>query len=387
MNETYAMTENKIESNYYYDASRKYLVIRCQNPEQAENAYQYRMITSNPMDGFLQASIRSIDGENYLYYEITGMISLKDLCQGHSMDEHGIRGLLTAAARSGEILNRYLLDESGMIPDPEFIYYCYNLDRFIFTYFPGRQVSGGWNVLFDFLISVCNQQDKATIRALLRMGDVAERPHYFIKEEDIQREFDNKRQFGQEEPLIRNEMLRARHSFDEVLPFGNGEMGGMQDPGRTNGAAAPRAESEIYTGAQTRESQRPWNTEAYAFGDRGDTPGYRSDAMGYRSERERLYDNKLYGEEVTADTYPEEEPAPKEKGNGSMMGVMIGALIGLGTAVILLIVRSEVVLSAQAELVIRGGIAASLVVAIALAGYGTIKSFRKPRKEPSCATI
>ena len=98
-----------MEATYYKDTMRSYMIIPC--PEEAETeSYQYRMLEMNRIPGLLACGLRHIDGERFLYYDITGRQSMQSLYEGRKISGaeffHMIRELdrvsesISAAKRS-----------------------------------------------------------------------------------------------------------------------------------------------------------------------------------------------------------------------------------------------------------------------------------------------
>ena len=108
------------------------------------------MLELNRIDGLLPCSLRHIDGQRYLYYEITGRQSLTNLFAGHKIPGPELWVLLKALYHIGGSLSEYLLDISQLVLMPDQIYFEFRTGKFLFTYLPGEQQDKRLRISFDF---------------------------------------------------------------------------------------------------------------------------------------------------------------------------------------------------------------------------------------------
>lgn len=154
-----------MEVSYYKDSIQNYMVIPC--PEEAETeGYSYRMIEMNRIEGLLPCTIRHIEGSQYLYYEITGRQSLRDLFEDRKLGGTQFREFLQAVDGVTEILARYLLDSSHLVLSAEQIFLDMRTRRFLFTYYPGKEEPIS---VFHFLADVIDAGDKASAASVFRL--------------------------------------------------------------------------------------------------------------------------------------------------------------------------------------------------------------------------
>ena len=105
--------EITMEYSYFSDSLQNYLVLEC--PEQKDRMnYQYRMLSVNTIRGLLPSSIRTIDGIQYLYYDITSRQDLQSLYTDRYIPDQMWQCLLRCLARTGKTLSRFLLDEKRL---------------------------------------------------------------------------------------------------------------------------------------------------------------------------------------------------------------------------------------------------------------------------------
>lgn len=204
------MKEKKILS-YYSDATRNYLVLEC--PPDLKDNYQYRMLAANRIRGLLDCSGRTIDGREYLYYDITSRQSLADLFDRRPVRGADLERILESLFRVEERLTEYLLDTSHLIPDPACIFMDFRGQDCSFVYYPGDPQEGsgeepqggaeeekagektygetrtspglvrsdGWSPLFTFLADRVDGTDKRAAALIYRLCMMAERPGFRLR--------------------------------------------------------------------------------------------------------------------------------------------------------------------------------------------------------------
>ena len=114
-----------MKATYYNDSMRSYMIIPCP-PEAETEGYQYRMLEMNRIEGLLSCGLRYIDGERFLYYDITGKQSMQGLYEGRKIPGTDLFGLLADMERVSVSLAGYLLDEQHLVLTKEQIFYDFS---------------------------------------------------------------------------------------------------------------------------------------------------------------------------------------------------------------------------------------------------------------------
>jgi hypothetical protein len=91
-----------MKATYYKDTMRSYMIIPCP-PEAETEGYQYRMLEMNRIDGILSCGLRYIDGERFLYYDITGKQSMRGLYEGRKIRGEELFHLLRDIEQNMEV--------------------------------------------------------------------------------------------------------------------------------------------------------------------------------------------------------------------------------------------------------------------------------------------
>lgn len=179
----------KLECSQYNDARRSFLVVKCSgNP----GNYQYRMLAANRIDGLVPCSLRSIDGNDYLYYEVTSRQSLESMCGPGALRGEEVKGLLYALAAVGSGISRFLLDDSRILLREDFIFYDPDKKSWLFCYYPEPADESSGEKLLKYLADHTDPADTVTVSAINRLHSRAGQPNFFLTQEVLDGEFDGR---------------------------------------------------------------------------------------------------------------------------------------------------------------------------------------------------
>lgn len=137
-----------------------------QKPE--EKRYQYCMISRGGIKGLLPCSLRYIDGDAYLYYDITSKQNIAQLFEKRSMSRQWLLDFLWSMRRVRREMVRFLLEESNLIWFPQHVYQDLERKEFYFIYMPYCEQSTGFHELMEYLIEHIDYQDEALVEYLYK---------------------------------------------------------------------------------------------------------------------------------------------------------------------------------------------------------------------------
>ena len=158
-----------MEATYYKDTIRSYMIIECP-PEAETTGYQYRMLEMNRIEGLLSCGTRHIDGERFLYYDITGKQSLMALYEARKIPGTELFKFLKAVDQVSGSMSKYLLDEQHLVLDEEQVFYDFQTGSYCFTYYPGEITEPQ---VFRFLADGIDGTDKNAAAAAYRLCSLA----------------------------------------------------------------------------------------------------------------------------------------------------------------------------------------------------------------------
>ncbi len=163
-----------------------YLVLRC--PAEAQNGYQYRMLAVNRIKGLLPCSLRTIDGEHFLYYGVTSRQSIARMYDHRMIMGAELRKLLYSLAGMIQTLSEFLLDPEKLLLDPEYIFYDFEEERYFFTYYPEPQERKRTE-LFEYLSTRTDEEDEEARIVIYRMCELSENPNFVLRDTLLDHEY------------------------------------------------------------------------------------------------------------------------------------------------------------------------------------------------------
>lgn len=161
MNKT-DLQNNILETEYVRNLNCNYeRVMLEEKPE--ENRYQYCILSRGGIRFLLPCSLRYINGDAFLYYDISSTQSMTQLFEGRVIKRDWMKDFLWGMERMQQELGRYLLEERNVIWNPEHIYQDLEKNDFYFMYVPYYQKNSGFKALLDFWVEHIDYEDEALV--------------------------------------------------------------------------------------------------------------------------------------------------------------------------------------------------------------------------------
>lgn len=122
---------------YKRELSHSYMAVKSEDRD-IEEKYAYRMMAKNRVGKLIACSIRQMDGDIWLYYDISSRQPLERLYESRKLGTEELSQILHGIAAMQEDLGEYLLDEQGLMLDSgtlfadvetEELYFCYDPDQ------------------------------------------------------------------------------------------------------------------------------------------------------------------------------------------------------------------------------------------------------------------
>lgn len=153
----------KPEVRFHRELRQNYLMIAAE--EELEQRFEARMLAGNTIDGLLQFRVRREDDRLWFCYEITSRQPLSRLLERTGMTASQIRRLLLGIAQTLTRMEDYLLDETMVLLDPDFIYMDSVEFRPEICLIPGRKgdFPGEFSEFLQFLLGKTDHQDKEAV--------------------------------------------------------------------------------------------------------------------------------------------------------------------------------------------------------------------------------
>ena len=191
--------------------------------EQGDRKMTLRMITENHIEGLLRCEIRHMDGESWLYVEITGLRNLKDLYENRTMASEDIPALFTELGELSKCLADHFVSVRQLLLSPEEIYRDVESGAFFFQIGPGER-DGEPEKLLDYLITVMDHENDAVVDAVYEAQNQAEKG--FVVLEELAEKCKELRHPVKEADLrMEEEVLRREYDVDEPFSWEDADLG------------------------------------------------------------------------------------------------------------------------------------------------------------------
>lgn len=153
-----------MEICYKRNLNQSYMFI---TSDPAYSGYQISMCRQNHIHNLLQFEPVVSEGETQFRYEITGKRSLDYVLESSDFAIDMFAKMLETLLGICQEIRPYLLEEEGILLDPESIYLENGTKKFYFTYCPGRQepVTEGFRKLMEYLLAKINHEDEQMVLA------------------------------------------------------------------------------------------------------------------------------------------------------------------------------------------------------------------------------
>lgn len=142
----------KQEAVYKRELNHSYMVLACSGEELAER-YDYRIMMHNRIGRLLPCSLRQMDGEDFLYYEISSKQPLERLYEGGKLKARDLADIIREIAAVQADLGEYMLDESGLLLEEGMIFADVETRELYFAFYPGsKNTRSQYEGLADFFL-------------------------------------------------------------------------------------------------------------------------------------------------------------------------------------------------------------------------------------------
>ena len=156
------------------EMNRNYMVLRPEN--EIGGSYALRMLSENRIAGLLPFQEKQIDGETFLYFNITSRQSLSRMMEYRAFKAKEIRQITSDLIVTMPALERFLMDGDQLCLEPDMIYVDPDDLRANFCLFPGRgsQFEESFKKLARYILDHVDHTDGEAVVlafALFRAGE------------------------------------------------------------------------------------------------------------------------------------------------------------------------------------------------------------------------
>lgn len=149
--------------SYRREMKHNYLII---DPEELIwRNYECKMLSGNRVRGILQFQLRQVDDEVLFYYEITSRQPLSRMLESHLLQENEIRQIILGISHILDRMEEYLLRESCVLLEPDYIYVEPESFEIWLCLVPGleRDFPYDYGKLLEYLLGKVDHQDRESV--------------------------------------------------------------------------------------------------------------------------------------------------------------------------------------------------------------------------------
>lgn len=171
-----------MEIKYIRDFRHNYLVMK----EEAAHrpGYPIKMITTNGIRGLIPCQERMLNGEAFLYYDITSRQSIHSILEAQPLQMVHLKKLFVALRGMMGALEGYLLNMDGLLLVPEFVFMDIETMEYSFIYYPreDRQIETSFRELMDYFMQHMNMEDMRLTEAVYQVADLLKKQQFVMDE-------------------------------------------------------------------------------------------------------------------------------------------------------------------------------------------------------------
>lgn len=140
-----------------------------------EKRYQYCILSRGGIKGILPCSLRYLDGEAYLYYDITSKQNIVQFHQKGKVNREWLLDFVESIRRLQQELGRFLLQENNVLWEPEQIFQDLESNVFSFLYVPYYAGENQFLKLLGFLVEKIDYEDEVLVECVYKMYEQFEK--------------------------------------------------------------------------------------------------------------------------------------------------------------------------------------------------------------------
>ncbi len=166
--------------SYKRELNHNYMVIRSGGGDLSDR-FEYRMMTENRIGKLLPCRQRQLDGESWLYYDISSLQPVKRLYESRKLDLHELGRIVHAVADIQEDLGEYLMDEQGLLLNADMLFTDIETEELYFCYDPGHQDAGRrYAELADFFLENVDHGQEPAVNAAYQFYKMTKSDHFVL---------------------------------------------------------------------------------------------------------------------------------------------------------------------------------------------------------------
>lgn len=134
-----------------------------------ERKYQYCILSRGGIKGLLACSLRYLNGDAYLYYDITSKQNVAQLYGKRCVSRQWLKDFMWSFHQLRMELGRFLLDHRNVLWYPEQIFQDLDNHNFSFLYVPYYEGENGFLKLLGYLVEHIDYNDEVLVECVYKM--------------------------------------------------------------------------------------------------------------------------------------------------------------------------------------------------------------------------
>ncbi|GFH96050.1 hypothetical protein IMSAGC003_02602 [Lachnospiraceae bacterium] len=236
------LQNNIIKTEYIRNLNCNYVRMMLEEKPK-ESRYQYCILNRGGIRFLLPCSLRYIDGEAYLYYDISSTQNIAQLFAGRTLGREWMRDFLWGMERMQQELSRFLLEGRNVVWAPGQIYQDLEKKNFYFMYVPYCQKDTGFKLLLEFWVEHIDYEDEALVEFVYGLheqyttaGDACLNRQIFEDFKEVEKKEKQRRKAPLEERTAESESVTGLETLPDRSGFqSTGEGPEMGDGDRKKG--------------------------------------------------------------------------------------------------------------------------------------------------------
>lgn len=204
-----------IEAKYFKDYKHNYMILKCEETNMGEN-YLRSMLANNRIEGIVKCSVRNVNGEVYLYYDISSKITFENLYQGKKMSYEQVRDFFSQIDMIYRNLGQFFMEERGLMMRPDCIFYDFTSKKYFGLYYPiaNLQSENPYELLMDYFLNHIDTGNQKLADIVYQIYEMSESP--FFSMTDALAFFDEPEDIKEVVTVIDNDPVFGARSIAET---------------------------------------------------------------------------------------------------------------------------------------------------------------------------
>ena len=161
-----------MEHRYYRDLKHSYVIVDVNEEAGDRNCrYQQKVLESKRVKRFLPCSLRQINNEQFLYYDVTSMMSMEDRFAVKKMNYSQVKCFLTDLKNMLLSMSEFLLGEEGIVFNMGSIFANLSSDEFNFMFFPYSEDNPKFADFCEDLLEFVDYEDEKASSLIYNLCD------------------------------------------------------------------------------------------------------------------------------------------------------------------------------------------------------------------------